>query len=114
MSRAPSASSIASAPADSTDALLFGGDLTAYRRALVAVEAYAEAGRQAVAARVGNGDGPALEREQYATHALAWTFTYVAALKQMLAWAEGLADRDALGEAAPAQAQPAGAGLPVT
>ena len=96
MSRAPSASSIASAPTDG--ALLFGGDLAAYHRALVAAEAYAEAGRQAVAARVGNGDGPALEREQYAAHALAWTFTYVEALKQMLAWAEGLADRDTLGE----------------
>lgn len=98
MSRAPSVSSSAPAPTDSSGTLLFGGDLVAYRRALGAVESYAEAGRRSVAARVGDGDGPALEREQYATHALAWTFTYVEALKQMLAWAEGLADRDALGE----------------
>ena len=98
MNRAPSASSIASDPIDGAGALLFGGDLASYRHALTAAEAYAEAGRQAVAARVGNGDGPALEREQYAAHALAWTFTYVEALKQMLAWAEGLAGRDALGE----------------
>lgn len=98
MSRAPSPSSVASDPIDGAGVLLFGGDLAAYHHALTAAEAYAEAGRRSVAARVGDGEGSALEREQYAAHALAWTFTYVAALKQMLAWAEGLAEHDALGE----------------
>jgi (2S)-methylsuccinyl-CoA dehydrogenase len=98
MSRAPSASSIALDPINGAVALLFGGDLAAYHRALAAAEAYCEAGRQSVVLRVGGGEGSALEREQYAAHALAWTFTYVAALKQMLAWAESLSDRGALGE----------------
>ncbi|MGE5537461.1 MAG: acyl-CoA dehydrogenase family protein [Gemmatimonas sp.] len=77
--------------------LLFGTDLAPFQRALAAAEAYAEAGRRAVAARVADGD-QALEREQYAAHALAWTFTYVAALRQMLSWAERLNARAALGE----------------
>jgi (2S)-methylsuccinyl-CoA dehydrogenase len=80
------------------DALsLFGSDLSAFARALAAADAYADAGRRAVATRVAGDDG-ALEREQYATHALAWTFTYVAALRQMLSWAERLHAREALGE----------------
>ena len=97
MSRAPSVSS--SAAASTGDGiLLFGGDLAPYHRALAAVEAYAEAARRAVAARTGGGDAAGLEREQYAAHGLAWTFTYAAALRQMLAWAEGLVARGALGE----------------
>src|SRR6478672_10651526 len=103
MSRAPSVSP--SAVSSSTAAshkrdgvVLFDGDLVSYQRALAAAEAYAEAARRAVAARTGGADGAGLEREQYAAHGLAWTFTYVAALKQMLAWAEGLSVRSALGE----------------
>jgi (2S)-methylsuccinyl-CoA dehydrogenase len=99
MSGAPSvSSSTATSPPASDGVLLFDGNLASYQRALAAAEAYAEAARRAVAARVGNVDAASLEREQYAAHALAWTFTYAAALKQMLAWAEGLSARGALGE----------------
>jgi (2S)-methylsuccinyl-CoA dehydrogenase len=94
MSQAPSAHS----RAVDDGLILFAGDLAPYRKALAAAEAYADAGKRMVATHVGNGDGNALEREQYAAHALAWTFTYVEALKQMLAWAEGLAQRNTLGE----------------
>jgi (2S)-methylsuccinyl-CoA dehydrogenase len=103
MSRAPSVSastasaSISAAPRRRDGIALFGGDLAPYRRALAAVETYAEAARRAVAARTA-GDAAGLEREQYAAHGLAWTFTYAAALRQMLAWADGLAARGALGE----------------
>jgi (2S)-methylsuccinyl-CoA dehydrogenase len=96
MSNGPSVSSTPAAR--DGDALSpFEFDLSAYARALAAAEAYAESARRAVAARI-KGDDGALEREQYAAHALAWTFTYVAALRQMLSWAERLEARGALGE----------------
>jgi (2S)-methylsuccinyl-CoA dehydrogenase len=104
MSRAPSvspsaiSSSSAAFPPGGDGVLLFDSELAPYQRALAAAEAYAEVARRAVAARTGGADGASLEREQYAAHGLAWTFTYVAALKQMLAWAEGLSARSAFGE----------------
>jgi (2S)-methylsuccinyl-CoA dehydrogenase len=63
--------------------------LSAARRALGAAEAFVEAARAAVMARVGGAklDNAALEREQFAAHALAWYATYAGALRQMLAWA---------------------------
>jgi (2S)-methylsuccinyl-CoA dehydrogenase len=66
--------------------------LSLTRRALGAAEVFVESARAAVAARAGGTqpDNAALEREQFAAHALAWYATYAAALRQMLGWAEGL------------------------
>jgi (2S)-methylsuccinyl-CoA dehydrogenase len=97
MSNGPSVSSTAAASRGGDALSPFEFDLAAYARALAAAEAYAESARRAVTARI-KGDDGALEREQYASHALAWTFTYVAALRQMLSWAERLEARGALGE----------------
>ena len=74
--------------------------LSIARRALGAAEAFVETARAAVAARVGgtSPDSAALEREQFAAHALAWYATYAAALRQMLAWAERLRASGRLGE----------------
>ena len=40
----------------------------------------------------------ALDREQRATHALAWLATYVEALRQMVRWARGLEEAKKFGE----------------
>jgi (2S)-methylsuccinyl-CoA dehydrogenase len=96
MSNGPSVSSTAAVSRDGDTLFPFGSDLSAFARALAAAEAYADSARRAVAARIAGDSG--LEREQYAAHALAWTFTYVAALRQMLSWAERLQARGALGE----------------
>ncbi len=75
--------------------------LNACRAALVAAETLATEGRRAVAALVttdGRPDARKLETHQFAAHGLAWQATYVAALRQTLAWAEGLAKEGALGE----------------
>ena len=60
------------------------------RRGLATGETLVERARQAVLMRTGGADGEALEREQFAAHALAWYATYAAALRQMLAWGERL------------------------
>lgn len=75
--------------------------LTTCRAALAAAETLGTEGRRAVAALVttdGRPDARKLETHQFAAHGLAWQATYVAALRQTLAWAEGLADPGALGE----------------
>jgi len=75
--------------------------LTACRAALAAAETLAADGRRGVAALVapnGRPDARLLETHQYAAHGLAWQATYVAALRQTLAWAEGLDASQALGD----------------
>jgi (2S)-methylsuccinyl-CoA dehydrogenase len=68
--------------------------LTECGAALAAAEAYLDAARAAVAARVAPGgrlDAARLEAEQLPAHGLAWQATYVAALRETLRWAERLA-----------------------
>jgi (2S)-methylsuccinyl-CoA dehydrogenase len=63
------------------------------RAVLVAAESLLEAARGAIARQVAPGgrlDAVALEAEQFAAHGLAWTATYVEALRQALRWAERL------------------------
>jgi (2S)-methylsuccinyl-CoA dehydrogenase len=70
-------------------------------RGLAAAEAYAVLGREAVRPAVapdGRVDAKLLDRHQFAAHALAWTATYVEALRQLLEWARRLQRRGALGE----------------
>ena len=62
-------------------------------RGLDLAEQILAAGRQAVAARLlvdGRVDAARLNADQLAAHGFAWQATYVAALRQMLAWAERL------------------------
>ncbi|MCW2239910.1 acyl-CoA dehydrogenase family protein [Azospirillum canadense] len=76
--------------------------LNACRAALAAAETLGTEGRRAVAALVTTDrrpDARKLETHQFAAHGLAWQATYVAALRQTLAWAEGLAKEGALGDA---------------
>jgi (2S)-methylsuccinyl-CoA dehydrogenase len=68
--------------------------LTECRGALAAAEAFLDAARAAVAARVAPGgrlDPAVLEAEQFVAHGLAWQATYVATLRETLRWAERLA-----------------------
>ncbi len=71
------------------------------RQAVSAVDALFADARRAVAERVMK-DGRALsrvfDREQRATHGLAWFATYVEALRQLAAYAERLAATDNFGE----------------
>ncbi len=69
--------------------------------ALEAAERFGAAARTAVAKMIAPGgkvDPALLEREQQGAHGLAWTLTYVAALREMLAWAERLEQSGKLGE----------------
>ena len=69
--------------------------------AVAAAEAHLDRARAAVAARVapdGRVDPARLERHQAAAHALAWTATYVEALRQMRGWAERLEAEGLFGE----------------
>ncbi len=59
--------------------------------AIAAVDRHETAAREAVRKLVapkGKVDPALLEREQFAAHGFAWIATYVAALRQMLRWAE--------------------------
>ncbi|AFK51959.1 acyl-CoA dehydrogenase family protein [Tistrella mobilis] len=70
-------------------------------RALAAVEAYADAVQTAVGGMVrrdGKVDAAVLDASQHAAHGLAWTATYVEALRQMLGWARRLEAEGRLGE----------------
>jgi (2S)-methylsuccinyl-CoA dehydrogenase len=70
-------------------------------RALDAAESYLGHARLAVAdkaARGGTLDAERLEREQFAAHGFAWSATYVAALRETLAWARRLDGRGTCGE----------------
>jgi len=74
---------------------------TLCRDGLAAADAYYLAAKQAVAGKVmseGRIDAVALERDQYAAHGLAWTATYVEALRQLLHWANELTQDGAFGE----------------
>jgi (2S)-methylsuccinyl-CoA dehydrogenase len=71
------------------------------RAALDAAEAFGAAAQLAVAQLVAPGgkvDAGRLEREQFAAHGYAWLATYVAALREMLHWAERLEAAGQLGE----------------
>ncbi|MEQ9608212.1 MAG: acyl-CoA dehydrogenase family protein [Kiloniellaceae bacterium] len=69
--------------------------------ALVAAEGFGAAARRAVARKVAPGgkvDATLLEQEQFAAHGYAWLATYVAALREMLHWAERLQAAGQLGD----------------
>jgi (2S)-methylsuccinyl-CoA dehydrogenase len=69
--------------------------------ALAAAEAFGAAAQRAVAQLVAPGgkvDAGLLEREQFAAHGYAWLATYVAALREMLHWAERLQAAGQFGE----------------
>jgi len=75
--------------------------MTALRQAVQACEALFADARGAVADRVtvdGRPMARALDREQRATHGLAWLATYVEAVRRLAAYAEGLAEAGSLGE----------------
>ncbi|MFQ5774097.1 MAG: acyl-CoA dehydrogenase family protein [Kiloniellaceae bacterium] len=75
--------------------------LNVCREALAVAEALREAARGAVAGLVAPGgkvDPELLEREQFAAHGYAWLATYVAALEQVLRWAERLGSQGRLRE----------------
>jgi (2S)-methylsuccinyl-CoA dehydrogenase len=75
--------------------------MAAIRQAVTAVEALLDDAKRAVADRVTVGDRPlaaAFDREQRATHGLAWLATYVEAIRQLGAYAQRLVDAGALGE----------------
>ena len=69
--------------------------------AVTAVEALFADARRAVADRVtieGRAVARMLDREQRATHGLAWLATYVEAIRQLAAYAQRLADSGSFGE----------------
>jgi (2S)-methylsuccinyl-CoA dehydrogenase len=75
--------------------------IAALADAVGAVEALFEDGRRAVAERVtvgGRTVGRVFDREQRATHGLAWLATYVEAIGQLAAYARRLADSGSFGE----------------
>ena len=74
---------------------------TALREAVVAVEALFADARRAVAGRVtveGRAMARVFDREQRATHGLAWLATYVEAIRQLSSYAERLQAAGAFGE----------------
>src|SRR5882724_9399873 len=71
------------------------------RTAARAVDAVLRDARVAVRARVsveGRADDALFDREQRATHALAWLATYVEAVRQLAAYAERMQEAGTLGE----------------
>ena len=88
-------------PAAETESPLLPDLLGMTGTAVAPCESVLEAARGAVRAMVTEGDrvsGTLVERHQTAAHGLAWLATYVEALRQMQAWAEGLQDAGKLGE----------------
>ena len=74
---------------------------TALREAVTAVEALFADARRSVAARVtvqGRPMARAFDREQRATHGLAWLATYVEAIRQLAAYTERLQASGNFGE----------------
>jgi (2S)-methylsuccinyl-CoA dehydrogenase len=69
----------------------------ALHEAVAAADALLADAQRAVAQRVMN-EGRTFDREQRATHGLAWLATYVEALRQLASYAERLAADDNLGE----------------
>ena len=83
-------------PADTAAGLI---DLT--RDAMRAADAVLHDATAAVRARLGGGGKAAdgqFDREQRATHGLAWLATYVEAVRQLSAYAERMHDAGSLGE----------------
>jgi (2S)-methylsuccinyl-CoA dehydrogenase len=75
--------------------------MTTLRQAVAAADSLLADARRAVAERVvrdGRANARALDREQRATHGLAWLATYVEAIRQLAAYAERLAATDSFGE----------------
>jgi len=69
--------------------------------AVAAVDAALAQAKAALKARVSTGakiSNAALEAEQYAAHALAWTATYAESLREMTAWAQRLKADGTFGE----------------
>jgi (2S)-methylsuccinyl-CoA dehydrogenase len=69
--------------------------------ALPPAETFLDRARGTLAGRIAPGarvSGRALEAEQYAAHALAWTATYVEALRELLGWARRLESAGRFGE----------------
>ena len=89
-----------------TESLILPDLLATCAEALAAAETFSAAAQQAVAALVAPGgpsskggvDAQLLEREQFAAHGYAWLATYVAALREMLHWAERLEAAGQFGE----------------
>ncbi len=89
-----------------TESLILPELLATCAEALAAAESFGAAARAAVAALIAPGgpsynggvDARLLEREQFAAHGYAWLATYVAALREMLHWAERLEAAGQLGE----------------
>ena len=79
-----------------------GGPLiTAAREAVAALEALLDDATRKLRARVtinGRASGQVFDREQRATHGLAWLATYVEAIRQLTAYAERLHAANRLGE----------------
>jgi (2S)-methylsuccinyl-CoA dehydrogenase len=75
--------------------------IAAIRQGVAAAEAVLDDARRAVAARVtvdGRPISAAFDREQRATHGLAWLATYVEAIRQLAAYAQRLLEAGRLGE----------------
>ncbi len=75
--------------------------IAAISQGVAAAEALLDDARRAVAARVTVDTRPisaAFEREQRATHGLAWLATYVEAVRQLTAYAQRLVETGRLGE----------------
>ncbi|MEO3428282.1 acyl-CoA dehydrogenase family protein [Pelagibius sp. CAU 1746] len=84
-----------------SESLILPNLLPLCAEALAAAESFGAAARAAVAALVAPGgkvDTALLEREQFAAHGYAWLATYVAALREMLHWAERLEAAGQFGE----------------
>src|SRR5690606_15298840 len=83
------------------ESLILPDLLPACAEVRAAAETFGAAARRAVARLVapsGKVDVVLLEREQFAAHGYAWLATYVAALREMLRWAERLDAAGQLGE----------------
>jgi len=83
-----------------SDSLILSDLLALCAEALNAAEGFEAAARHKVTALVAPGgkvDAGLLEREQFAAHGFAWLATYVAALRELLHWAERLEAAGQLG-----------------
>ena len=84
-----------------TESLEVGDLLETCRSALEAAQTLKQAAEAAVARLIapeGKVEGKAVMREQFAAHGYAWLATYVATLKETLAWADKLEARGQLRE----------------
>ena len=86
---------------DGAKGAVLGNLLSLAAEALDGAERHLSAAKEAVASRVvvdGRPSGAKLEAEQTAAHGLAWTGTYIEALRQMLDWARRLEADGRFGE----------------